>query len=194
MPILLLVAAYLVGGIPFGVLLARRLAGRDVRSEGSGNIGATNVARVAGKKLGALTLLLDAAKGLGAVLVARVVLGPDPSHELWENLAGFSAVLGHCFSPYLRLRGGKGVATSFGVFLIVAPWAALAGFVAWAALYALTRISSLGSLVAAVVVPGAVYALGSRLDFYLALATVALVLLRHQGNIRRLLSGKESTA
>ena len=186
-----LLGAYLLGGVPFGVLLARLVAGRDVRRAGSGNIGATNVARVAGKKLGALTLLLDAGKGAAAVGAAGVIVRPGPSYEWIVAAAGFAAIVGHCFSPYLRLKGGKGVATSFGVFLALAPLAALVGFAAWALVYGATRISSAGSLAAAAAVPAVVWWTGDRIAFYLSLSTVGLVLVRHHANIRRLITGRE---
>ncbi len=186
-----LLGAYLIGGVPFGVLLARLVAGRDVRRAGSGNIGATNVARVAGKKLGALTLLLDAGKGAAAVGAAGVIVRPGPSYEWIVAAAGFAAIVGHCFSPYLRLKGGKGVATSFGVFLALAPLAALVGFAAWALVYGATRISSAGSLAAAAAVPAVVWWTGDRIAFYLSLSTVGLVLVRHHANIRRLITGRE---
>ncbi|MCI0574380.1 MAG: glycerol-3-phosphate acyltransferase, partial [Myxococcaceae bacterium] len=121
---LLLVAGYLCGSVPFGVLVARWLRGVDVRQRGSGNIGATNVARVAGKRLGLVVLLLDALKGAAPVVLARALL---PGEAALQAAAGLAAVLGHVFPVWLRLRGGKGVATALGVAAVLVPWAALAG-------------------------------------------------------------------
>lgn len=178
--------AYAAGSIPFGVLVARAASGKDVRTVGSGNIGATNVARAAGRSAAALTLLLDASKGFLPVAVA-------PAEPEWIRAASaVAAVSGHCFPPWLRFRGGKGVATGLGVCLALAPWAALAGAAVWVALYKRYRISSIGSLggVAACV---AVAALTARRSSATALGAVGiLVVARHGGNIRRLLRRQES--
>lgn len=188
----LVAGAYLLGSIPFGLLIARVFAKVDVREEGSGNIGATNVARTAGKGLGAVTLLLDAGKGLVPVLVASSVADAHTeAPTLWIALCGFAAVIGHCFPITLRFRGGKGVATAFGVFLGTAPVAALAGFGIWGTIYALTRVSSIGSLLAAVVVPAVVWVAYDRTLFYLALAVTLVVVARHHGNIRRIIARVE---
>src|SRR6185436_6498621 len=132
----------------FGVLITRWKMGVDVRSQGSGNIGATNVARVAGKKLGVLVLLLDALKGAGPAWAA-VLLTPG---ERWLHAAvALAAFLGHVFPPWLRFKGGKGVATGLGVLLVLEPWAALGGFAVYAVLFAVWRVSSVGSLAAGLV-------------------------------------------
>jgi glycerol-3-phosphate acyltransferase PlsY len=180
--------AYLVGAIPFGLLLARLLAGTDVRAAGSGNIGATNVARVAGKKLGAVTLVLDALKGATPVWGARA-LGLEDG---WLGLVALAAVLGHCFPLYLRFRGGKGVATGLGVFIALTPLAAAAGAVCYVGVFAATRTSSLGSfallggtLIASAVLAPPWWPLWS-------LGAIAVVIVaRHRENIRRLLGGQE---
>jgi glycerol-3-phosphate acyltransferase PlsY len=184
-----LLAAYLCGSIPFGLLVVRATSGKDVREVGSGNIGATNVARAAGRKAAALTLVLDALKGLVPVLAAgRLAAGPA-----WLPAAcAVAAVAGHCFPVWLGFRGGKGVATGLGVSVALAPWAALAGAAVWLALYKLWRISSVGSL-AGVAVSLAVAAFTAPRDAVFGLAAVsAVIVLRHAPNIRRLLAHTES--
>ena len=181
--------AYLAGSIPFGLFIARAKTGKDVRTVGSGNIGATNVARAAGKGAAGLTLVLDAAKGLAPVLLAlRFAEGPA-----WLPAAcAVAAVVGHCFPVWLRFRGGKGVATGLGVALALAPWAALGGAVAWGILYRIFRISSVGSL-AGVVLSVILAALTSnRFAVYGLVAVALLIIARHHGNIRRLLQKQES--
>lgn len=182
--------AYLCGSIPFGLLIGRAATGKDVRTIGSRNIGATNVARAAGKGAAAATLLLDAVKGLVPVLLAaRFARSPPPM--LVPSCAA-AAVIGHCFPVWLRLRGGKGVATGLGVSLALAPWAALAGALTWLVLYKLFRISSVGSL-AGVTVCLLVAALTvSRYSVYGLAVVSAIILVRHAGNIRRLLRRQES--
>jgi glycerol-3-phosphate acyltransferase PlsY len=184
-----LLAAYLAGSIPFGLLIARAFTGKDVRTVGSGNIGATNVARAAGKPAAVATLLLDALKGLLPVLLAaRFAAGPA-----WIPAGcGVTAVAGHCFPVWLRFRGGKGVATGLGVSLALAPIAALAGAGAWLVLYKLFRISSVGSLsgVALALIVSAFTA--DRFAVVGLAAVSALIVLRHAGNIRRLLRKQES--
>lgn len=183
-----LAAAYLCGSIPFGLLIARALTGKDVRAVGSGNIGATNVARAAGKKGAAATLFLDALKGFVPVLLARRFGQDGPWLAAGCALA---AVLGHCFPLWLRLRGGKGVATGLGVTLALAPWAALAGGLTWVLLFKLFRISSVGSLAGVAVALGCA-ALTADRPAVVGLAAVSLlILVRHQGNIRRLLRREE---
>jgi glycerol-3-phosphate acyltransferase PlsY len=184
-----LVASYFCGSIPFGLIIVRASSGKDVRSVGSGNIGATNVARAAGRKAAVATLVLDAVKGLVPVLLAlRLAHGPA-----WLAAGcAVAAVLGHCFPVWLRFRGGKGVATGLGVSLALAPWAALAGGAAWLLFYKVLRISSVGSL-AGVATALVVAGLTAPRDSLLGLAIVAgIILLRHTGNIRRLLQQKES--
>lgn len=182
--------AYLCGSIPFGLFIARARTGKDVRTLGSGNIGATNVARAAGKGAAVATLVLDAVKGLAPVLLAaRFAKGAPP---LLVPACAVAAVLGHCFPVWLRFRGGKGVATGLGVSLALAPWAALAGAVTWIAFYKLLRISSVGSLAGVAVSLGVAAFTASRPAVY-GLAAVSLVILvRHAGNIRRLVRRQES--
>lgn len=179
---------YLLGSMPFGLILAKTVAGKDVRDSGSGNIGATNVARVLGKKLGALTLLLDLSKGLLPVWAARA-WGLD---GLWLGGIALAAVLGHCFPVYLRFHGGKGVATGLGVFIALNPLAAAVGGGAYLLAFLLTHISAMGSfaLLAGVVLTSLVLAP----PYWPALTQglIALVVLyRHKENIQRLLGGLE---
>jgi glycerol-3-phosphate acyltransferase PlsY len=182
-----LALAYLCGSIPFGLLIARFKTGTDVRTVGSGNIGATNVARAAGKAAAALTLALDALKGFAPVFAAgRFAADPVPA------ACAVAAVCGHCFPVWLRFRGGKGVATGLGVSLAIAPWAALAGALAWVLVYAVRRISSLGSLAgAAASAVTAAFTAGRSAAIALTLIGV-LIVARHAENVRRLLRGQES--
>ena len=190
--------AYLLGSIPFGYLLVRLSGGGDVRETGSGWTGATNVTRRAGKSVGILTLLLDALKGMAAVFVARAVLGVWD--EWWVCAAAVAAVLGHVFPVWLRFRGGKGVATGLGVFLVLAPLATVCALVVFVAVVWLWRYVSLGSIVAAVVLPLAVWALSAvglsdrAATPVLAVAATgaALIVFMHRANIGRLLRGEES--
>ena len=179
------IAGYLLGSVPFGLLLTRFTGAGDLRQIGSGNIGATNVLRTGRKGLAAATLLLDLAKGFAAVWLARHVLGGDPA------LGGLAAVIGHCFPVWLKFRGGKGVATLMGVALGLAWPIGLVYAVVWLGVLAFSRISSLGGICAAVSAPLAAYALGLR-DYVPALAVLAvLVLYLHRANIARLRAGTE---
>jgi acyl phosphate:glycerol-3-phosphate acyltransferase len=179
------IAAYLVGSIPFGLLLAWAAGKGDIRQIGSGNIGATNVLRTGAKGLAAATLLLDLAKGFVAVALAGY-LWPEA-----EGLAAVGAILGHCFPVWLKFRGGKGVATFAGVcFGLSWPIGAVYAVV-WLGLLGLTRISSLGGMSAAVSAPIAAALLGA-IDLVPWLAAVALLVLwLHRANIRRLFAGEE---
>jgi glycerol-3-phosphate acyltransferase PlsY len=179
--------AYLCGSIPTGVLIANRL-GIDVRKVGSGNIGATNVARSVGKTAGVLTLLGDAAKGLIPVLAVRAL-------ELGEAAlacAAVAALLGHLFSPFLHFSGGKGVATGLGVFLGLAPQAILLALLFFLLTFAVSRIVSLASLVATAVTPVLLFVLSYPYTHLLAGIVIAgFIILRHRENIVRLFKGEE---
>jgi acyl phosphate:glycerol-3-phosphate acyltransferase len=178
------VLGYLLGSVPFGVLVTRALGLGDVRSIGSGNIGATNVLRTGSKGAALATLLLDGGKGALAVLLARATAPEDAA-----QLAGAMAFVGHCFPVWLGFRGGKGVATFLGLLLAAAWPVGLAACATWAATAAALRISSLAALVAAVLSPLWAVLLGRGDIVALALALAALILLRHRANIARLRAG-----
>jgi len=184
--LLALAAGYLLGSIPFGLILTRLTGAGDLRSIGSGNIGATNVLRTGHKGLAAATLLFDLAKGAVAVVLARHFAGDGAA-----ALGGAAAVLGHCFPVWLRFKGGKGVATLMGVALGLAWPIGLAYAVVWLGMLALTRISSLGGMSAAVVTPFAALALGMRSEAAVLAGLTALVLWLHRANIGRLREGTE---
>ena len=189
---LLVVAGYLSGSVPYGLVLARLFIGVDVRTVGSGNIGGTNVARV-NKKLGAATLVLDTLKAVVPLVVARRLLAGAPHADYWVMGVAIAAFAGHVFPVWLGFRGGKGVATGFGVYLVLAPWAALAGVATWAGTYLVTRMSSLGSLLGTLVCIVWMLAFvgpASPLTWS-AIVVGALIFVRHAENIRRILSGEE---
>ena len=191
----LVAAGFLSGSIPFGLLLARAFLGVDVRTVGSGNIGATNVARAGGRTMGVVVLVLDVAKAIAPMLVARALLAGTPHAQAWVAAAGTAAFLGHVFTPWLGFHGGKGVACGLGVFLVLSPWAALAGLAGFAVLYGVTRMSSLGSLggtAACVVATFVAYGPSSAVP-WLGVAIGAVIFARHRENIRRLLRGEERT-
>jgi acyl phosphate:glycerol-3-phosphate acyltransferase len=181
-------AAYLCGSIPTGVLLTRRL-GIDIRNTGSGNVGATNVARSAGKTVGLLTLLGDALKGLIPVVVVRMLgLG-----EVAVACTAVAALLGHIFSPFLQFSGGKGVATGLGIFLGMAPQAILIALVAFIVIVAASRIVSLASIAATAILPPLLMWLAYPTSYIWAgIIMSALVIIRHKDNILRLLRGEEA--
>jgi acyl phosphate:glycerol-3-phosphate acyltransferase len=188
------VAAYLLGSIPFGLILAKLFGGSDVRKEGSGNIGATNVARVAGPLAGTLTLLLDAGKGAVAVLLAMRL-----SHDsaAWMMIAALAALVGHCFPVWLKFKGGKGVATAAGVFLVLSPPAFLGAVILFVLVVAFWRYVSLGSISAAAAMPLLLYFFWAPhhapplVITFGALAAAALIVYKHDGNIQRLVEGVE---
>jgi glycerol-3-phosphate acyltransferase PlsY len=186
---LLVAFAYAVGSIPFGLLMGRMFADVDVRTMGSGNIGATNVNRVLGRKLGALTLLCDLSKGALCVLLAKLLL---PHRELDHLWIGFAAFLGHCYPLYLGFKGGKGVATAAGILLFVSPYTALLGLLVWIVVVKISKVSSLGALVASICIPAIAYVLERdlRLTFVMTLM-MGIVVWRHRENIARLRQGAE---
>ena len=187
----LLLLAYLVGATPTSYLAGRFAYGIDLRQHGSGNLGATNVFRVLGWRAAVPVGIVDVAKGwLPAALFARWDNAPDPE---WALAYGAAAIVGHVFSIYVKFRGGKGVATSAGVFTALAPWATLAGLVVWLTTVSLTRIVSLASLLAAVALPVAVYFTGEpRSTLWLAIGLAVFVIYAHRSNIGRLLRGEEN--
>jgi glycerol-3-phosphate acyltransferase PlsY len=192
--LLLLMLAYLLGSIPFGLLLAKLFSGSDLRKSGSGNIGATNVARVVGPAAGIVTLLLDAAKGALAVWLAGRLSGQSATLIM---LAGVAALLGHCFPVWLKFKGGKGVATALGVFLMLAPLAALGAALFFLLVVLLWRYVSLGSVSAAAAMPLLVYFLwapGHAPPLVVIFGTLfasALVIFKHDTNLQRLVDGTE---
>jgi glycerol-3-phosphate acyltransferase PlsY len=191
---LLLAAAYFLGSIPFGLILAKLFAGSDIRKSGSGNIGATNVARVAGPAAGILTLLLDVAKGSAAVWLAGRFT--DQSSTAM-TLAAATALIGHCYPVWLKFKGGKGVATALGVFLMLAPWAALGALLVFIVVSVAWRYVSLGSVSAAAAMPLLTYFLWAPghapplvVDFGTLFAS-GLVIFNHDANLQRLMDGTE---
>ncbi|MCA1567136.1 MAG: glycerol-3-phosphate 1-O-acyltransferase PlsY [Acidobacteria bacterium] len=200
LPALSIVAAYLVGSIPFGYLIVYARGGGDVRETGSGGTGATNVTRRAGKGAGVLTLVLDAAKGALVALLARWLLAPDFGVNWLVAIASIAVVAGHIFPVWLKFRGGKGVATGLGVFLSLTPAAvALAAPVFLAVVWA-TRYVSLGSITAAAALPLFIWLLSGAGNpdsivtpvMAVAVAGGALIIFTHRANIGRLLNGTES--
>lgn len=204
-PLLVVLLAYLIGSIPFGYVIVKLREGGDVRQTGSGGTGATNVSRRAGKAAGVLTLVLDALKGATAVLFARVMLGgPSQSGgalnaKWWIAAAAIAAIAGHIFPVWLGFRGGKGVATGVGVFFMLAPFALLCAGIVFIAIVALTRYVSLGSIVAAALIPFFLWlqrlliqpAADIRPPLVAAVTGALLIIFAHRANIRRLISGTE---
>lgn len=184
------VVIYLIAAIPTGLLLARVMGGEDVRQKGSGNIGATNVYRVAGKLAGVLTLVGDTLKGYLPLLALTTWLNPTPAQV---GIAAAVAIVGHCYPIYLRFRGGKGVATALGIFLVLSPMAVLGAAIVFVIAVALSRFISLGSVLAALSAPLLILMLGHPQPIFLGtLFIAALVVWRHRTNIRRLLDGTEN--
>jgi glycerol-3-phosphate acyltransferase PlsY len=192
--LLIPVIAYLLGSIPFGLILAKLFGSTDVRKEGSGNIGATNVARVAGPLAGILTLLLDAAKGAAAVLLAGRYSNDS---AMWMMIAGLAALVGHCFPIWLKFKGGKGVATAAGVYLALCPLAFLAGLILFILVVGFWRYVSLGSISAALAMPLLMYFLWAPhhasppVITFGALAVAMLIVYKHDANLQRLVKGAE---
>jgi glycerol-3-phosphate acyltransferase PlsY len=189
--------AYLLGGIPWALIIGLKFFNIDLRKEGSGNLGATNVFRVLGAKAAAATLLLDMAKGAAAVLVA-VLLVPETqfgplAHEWAMILATMAAILGHSYSPYIKLRGGKGVATAAGALLVLTPYPWPILLLTWLLVIALFRIVSLGSIIIAIEYPllCLVFYPGDWLLIGFATVAATLVVWRHRANIVRIVRGQE---
>ncbi len=181
-----LLLTYLLGALPSGLILTALYTDVDLRAQGSGNIGATNVARIAGRLLGGVTLALDLLKGLLPVLGGLYLFD-----ELWlRGAVVLAAVIGHCWPVYLEFRGGKGVATSAGALLGLLPLPTLGAAAVWAGLFALTRRSSLAALGAAIALQGLVWWLAPEL-IWLTAALAFVLILRHKDNIQRLASGTE---
>jgi glycerol-3-phosphate acyltransferase PlsY len=189
MDLSLVIFSYMLGSIPFGLVVARLSGKGDLRTQGSGNIGATNVVRVVGKKQGALTLLLDAGKGALAVVAARWVSGDSIA-----LFAGVSAVIGHVFPVLLSFKGGKGVATTMAVLIALSPIVGLATGAIWLLVFFTTRLSSLSAILSMMAAPSIAFLFSEQGATPLVFATLflgALVILRHRSNIRRLINGEE---
>jgi acyl phosphate:glycerol-3-phosphate acyltransferase len=189
-PLLVVAIAYLVGAVPFGFLLVKWKTGGDVRSAGSGNIGATNVLRTTGRATGIATLLLDIAKGYAAVWIAGRLTGHDP---MWMSAAALAVMAGHAFPVFLGFKGGKAVASFVGAFLCLTPVALIAALVVFVGVVAWTRHISMGSITAAASFPLAVWII-ARPSFSVFAASVvaaAFIIYRHSSNIRRLRAGTE---
>jgi glycerol-3-phosphate acyltransferase PlsY len=192
-----LVTAYLLGGIPWALVVGRHVYGIDPRDHGSGNLGATNVYRVLGAKAALATLVLDAAKGALAVVVAGLLVSGSAysvaTHQWVQVLAMLAAVLGHTYSPFIGFKGGKGVATSAGALFVITPLAALICLIVFMGVVAIWRMVSLGSVVLAVIFPVLVLLLysGNRPLVVVIFALAALVLWNHRGNVARIARGEE---
>ncbi len=189
----LLIGAYLLGSIPFGVLISKKVARLDITKAGSGNIGATNVAREVGLKWGVITLLADVLKGFIPVVLARYLLGSSiEMNEALKGMIGLTALLGHQFPVYSHFRGGKGVATCLGVFLAISPISCLFSGVMFFILVALWRYISLGSILGALTMPIWLYLTGHSTFMILpSLVMSLLITFQHRGNIQRLIQGNE---
>ena len=193
MTVILPVVSYLVGAVPFGLLVGR-LAGIDVRNGGSGNIGATNVSRLLGKKLGFVTLILDCFKGFLPIYMASRIIGEEEGGLMVVMLCGIMAVVGHMFPVYLKFKGGKGVATALGVFLYLSPPAIGISVVVFAAAVALSGFVSVGSLLASGLFPLWLWLFDQpSLMVITGFVIAVLIWIKHHQNIGRLLAGKEKS-
>ena len=198
--LIVVIVAYLIGSIPFGYLIVRHKVGADIRESGSGGTGATNVSRRAGKAAGVFTLVLDALKGVLAIIVAQLIIGESGSTIDWLTAAAAIAVIaGHIFPVWLRFRGGKGVATGVGVFLMLAPVATFCAAIIFVVVVTITKYVSLGSMVAAAIIPLFVWMdmvfIKPITDLWplltAAVVGAMLIIFAHRGNIRRLAEGTE---
>lgn len=197
--VVVLVGSYLLGSIPFGYVIGR-IAGVDIRRTGSGNVGATNVVRVLGKRYGYPVFVLDFLKGFGAVKISRLLAtGPPPdwnSPELFGIVAALSSIVGHSYPPWLKFKGGKGVATSAGALFAITAVGGLVGLAIWMAIFWLTRYVSVASVTAALVLPVVILVISRRNEsakaiFYVSVFAAAVVIWRHRSNLSRLMRGAE---
>ena len=190
-PILTLIAAYLIGGIPFGYLLVRWRTGQDVRTQGSGNTGATNVLRTTGKTLGIITLLLDIGKGALAVWLMDRVSDDDP---MWTSLAALAVILGHAFPVFLKFQGGKAVASFVGAFMYLTPAPLFAIVILFVAVLSVTKYVSLASMIGALLFPLACWLLVQPPPPVMVAAIIggAFIIWRHRANWDRLRAGSEN--
>ncbi|MEA2109556.1 MAG: glycerol-3-phosphate 1-O-acyltransferase PlsY [Pseudomonadota bacterium] len=187
--IFLLIAAYLIGSIPCGILVSKFLGTPDPRLQGSGNIGATNISRIGGKKAGVVTLIGDALKGAAPAL-AGIWLAPETPYI--AGLAGLAAFLGHLYPIFLGFKGGKGIATALGIFLILTPWAIAIEIILFSVIMLTVRIVSVGSLAAALTIPVCICLLSYPKAYVLSALVIAiLTIYKHRENLKRLVAGQE---
>ncbi|MEJ6950592.1 glycerol-3-phosphate 1-O-acyltransferase PlsY [Natronospora cellulosivora (SeqCode)] len=188
----IMLLSYLIGSIPFAYLVTRLTTGKDVRSVGSGNVGATNAARAMGFKFGLLVGILDILKGVLAVVIARYLLATEATDSLFL-LASFLVIIGHNWSIFLKFSGGKGVATSFGVIVTLYPFIFLFLLVIWVLFVLFTRYVSVASIISALSVPILVYLyMGDINNLIFTLVLASLIIIRHSANIKRLFQGNEN--
>ena len=187
---LALILSFLIGSIPFGVIIGN-ICGVDVRKVGSGNIGATNVTRALGKKWGAVSFALDVLKGVAGPLLARLLVGPDAAVAI--AACGVLAVLGHVFSPFLKFKGGKGIATSLGAMLGMMPIVGVLILLVWGVFLAITRMVSAASVIACVVLPFMAYAFYPKMPAFIVVAALMglVSFIKHIPNMRRIAAGTE---
>lgn len=189
---LVLIISYFLGAIPFAYIMTRLITGKDIRSYGSGNVGATNAARILGFKYGLLVAILDVLKGILAVIIARALL-PVGSPEYLLLISALVVIIGHNWTIFLKFSGGKGVATTFGVLFSLFPIAFFVFLATWIALVFITRYVSLASILSAIVVPIIVYITTKNIyDVLFTLTFSLLIIFRHKANIKRLLQGNEN--
>jgi len=190
---LVLIFSYLLGSIPNGYIFGMKFAGKDIRNFGSGNVGATNVARVAGYKIGLLVAILDIAKGYISVLIAQYFLLPEYSMT-FVFIAAILAIIGHNWSIFLSLNGGKGVATSVGIILRLFPYSLLILFIVWIVMIVLTKMVSVGSILGAVSLPISVAFIYITVTSYIIFSSIItlLIIFSHRSNIKRIINGNEN--
>ncbi len=190
---LFLIVTYLIAAIPFGLLVSEIFAGKDIREFGSKNIGATNVARVLGKKLGFITLILDGLKGAVMVVIARFIFSYADGLNIFLSLTAAVAVIGHIYPVYLKFKGGKGVATTLAVLFAVNPIIGLVNLISWIAIFLITRTSAISALGAIVITT--IFALYSKAlteEILLCIFLMVIIFIRHKENIARIKAGKEN--
>lgn len=186
--ILILIFSYLLGSIPFSLIIGRLRKGIDIRNHGSGNVGATNVLRTVGKKEAALALTADIVKGILPVLLATFIL-----EDFWVGVSAVLVVLGHIFPIFAGFKGGKGVATSLGALIVIVPSAVIISILIWILVLAAFRYASLASIIAAIALSAVCWGLKYPLAFTAAASICAIIIvLKHNGNIKRLIAGTES--